>query len=687
MNVNGSIPDIYWPYHLSSPKVRQGYLVGWHHQPLTFCVAAVISDIELDALTRLIDQFCADDMDTNLRLIRNVCHGPPSVLGELARTPHTPSNAPYWLNVDLSDKYLPIPTQLSVQGAPIRMQSYQLIFYEQPNPERLQFFGLEPLPLDISRRKKAPISSTTEQVTRQNQACLVHNGRDILGMPQEEPPTHLAPVLAEINSSFYLEQGIRAMLQQQERQQRESGARDFWAFGRVPFMWLAWAMQWPRKVMVGLCLSLGCVVFAVVEMILYVLALRIPKLQVSFKDISAAGQQIDLRLQQLYFWPRQYVMLRRRNWANTAEARAYYINFYNSMWLVANDIIIGVAVGSYLMGNCDQVSQRLHETLKGYTVDSLTSMMYWFLKTPAGLKLNIELGRFLSELFLWLIQLWVECMRAMEPWTARILWMIGYSGIFGVSMVIALLSDMLAVLTMHLYCFYMVAARIFNWQLVTVYALFNLFRGKKRNMLRHRIDNCDYDLDQLLLGTCLFTLLTFLFPTVFLYYLTFALGRICVIFLQAIMETLLAFFNHFPLFAIMLRVKDPDRVPGGIRFDVFPSDTFLYKHHWLRQTLHDLSTLNSSAKRVRFRLPDEKAPLRGTLLRIKNTPVPFGAIFFQYMLLWKRLSAHYFSSHVFRCFLYGEPIKPSPKLQYPMLPDTRPPLKTILRMLRTMWNK
>lgn len=44
-------------------------------------------------------------------------------------------------------------------------------------------------------------------------------------------------------------------------------------------------------------------------------------------------------------------------------------------------------------------------------------------------------------------------------------------------------------------------------------------------------------------------------------------------------------------------------------------------------------------------------------------PIPLGAIFFQYMLLWKRLSAHYFSAYVFKCLLYGEPIKPIPKLQ------------------------
>lgn len=55
------------------------------------------------------------------------------------------------------------------------------------------------------------------------------------------------------------------------------------------------------------------------------------------------------------------------------------------------------------------------------------------------------------------------------------------------------------------------------------HALFLHIPGKKRNTLRHRIDSCDYDLDQLLLGTILFTLLTFLFPTIVVYYLTFAL--------------------------------------------------------------------------------------------------------------------------------------------------------------------
>ena len=135
-------------------------------------------------------------------------------------------------------------------------------------------------------------------------------------------------------------------------------------------------------------------------------------------------------------------------------------------------------------------------------------------------------------------------------------------------MPIALFSDLVSMLTVHIYSFYIASARIFNWQLTIIISLFHLFRGKKRNVLRNRIDSCDYDLDQLLLGTILFTVLFFLLPTVVVFYLTFASARMLIISLKAALDTCLAFLNHFPLFALMLRVKDSRRLPGGIRFEL-----------------------------------------------------------------------------------------------------------------------
>ncbi len=129
-------------------------------------------------------------------------------------------------------------------------------------------------------------------------------------------------------------------------------------------------------------------------------------------------------------------------------------------------------------------------------------------------------------------------------------------------MPLSLASDLISLLTLHIHCFYIASARIYGWQLTIIISLFHLFRGKKRNVLRNRIDSCDYELDQLLLGTILFTLLFFLLPTVLVFYSTFALARMAIITLKAILDTLLACLNHFPLFPLMLRVKDSRRLPG-----------------------------------------------------------------------------------------------------------------------------
>lgn len=139
-------------------------------------------------------------------------------------------------------------------------------------------------------------------------------------------------------------------------------------------------------------------------------------------------------------------------------------------------------------------------------------------------------------------------------------------------MPIALASDLVSLMTLHIHSFYIASARIYHWQLLTIYSLFHLFRGKKRNVLRNRIDSCDYELDQLLLGTVLFTLLSFLLPTVLVFYSTFAFARSAIIVLKAILDTMLAALNHFPLFALMLRVKDSRRLPGKIFNELFLPD-------------------------------------------------------------------------------------------------------------------
>lgn len=146
----------------------------------------------------------------------------------------------------------------------------------------------------------------------------------------------------------------------------------------------------------------------VAETLLLLLEFRVKPGCAALKDISATAQQVEIRLQQFCYWPMQYMTLRQRkiNWASVTTSHPDYIRFYNSLWLVANDVIIGIALGSYIIENADWVAVQINDLLSMYTVDALRSGIIWLKRFPAGLKLNVELAAFLGDLFLWVIEYW-----------------------------------------------------------------------------------------------------------------------------------------------------------------------------------------------------------------------------------------------------------------------------------------
>ena len=132
----------------------------------------------------------------------------------------------------------------------------------------------------------------------------------------------------------------------------------------------------------------------------------------------------------------------------------------------------------------------------------------------------------------------------MSPFVEHILWHVGLSACLGLTVALSLLSDIIALLTFHIYCFYVYGARwawaspsppppgrcrgsgwAFEWggagrgkrvgrgrggarpdstascrlyclKIHGLSSLWRLFRGKKWNVLRQRVDSCSYDLDQ-----------------------------------------------------------------------------------------------------------------------------------------------------------------------------------------------
>jgi hypothetical protein len=255
--------------------------------------------------------------------------------------------------------------------------------------------------------------------------------------------------------------------------------------------------------------------------ILWILYMELPTLgknKTTLKQLSSTAQQLSLRLKQISTWP-QHLM---GSASPTSTTNLFHISFYNVLWLILNDLFMGVLLGWTIIHHRHDISHYVGSMVRHYTHDRAQDQIIWLMGWPSGLKLNDDLDLFLGDMFLWLLSAWNEYTKDFASHGHIYFFIVGLSGIFGASVIISILNDTLFFLTMHLHWFYVIMSRVYHLHVTVLLSLFNLLRGKKRNILRHRIDQADFSLDQLMVGTIMFTLLTFLLPTVAVYYATFA---------------------------------------------------------------------------------------------------------------------------------------------------------------------
>ncbi|XP_077980126.1 phosphatidylinositol N-acetylglucosaminyltransferase subunit Q-like [Glandiceps talaboti] len=246
-----------------------------------------------------------------------------------------------------------------------------------------------------------------------------------------------------------------------------------------------------------------------------------------------------------------------------------FISKGNLFCSIILDVILGVMVMLWLFHN-DYPERLACQLLHSLDVvgAELQKLLEWLMGVPAGLKLNSQLDEFLGKFFLYHVYLWIGYLNILRPFMATILWSIGLSGCLGLSIFLSLVEDFLSMLTLHIYCFYVYAARLYNLQLSGLSSCWRLFRGKKWNVLRQRVDSCQYDVDQLFLGTILFTVLLFLLPTTALYYIVFTSFRLLVLLLDSLLANTVITLNTFPVFSLLLRLFHSDMLAGGVRFTV-----------------------------------------------------------------------------------------------------------------------
>lgn len=310
-------------------------------------------------------------------------------------------------------------------------------------------------------------------------------------------------------------------------------------------------------------------------------------------EVSLWCKQLDLRLRQITYFPVQFLCyydptLLPSTLLNELQLpvpnekhninNSNYINLYNLIWLIANDVLLGRAIHSLIVQEKDSIAEFLNDTLlDGLVFGKLDDMISWIGSDhPAGFKLNNELGHFMEAMFLWTLQAWHDVFDGFIAFTESETWFVLVFSLvfttlsyFGVSFMIAILIDYVNLVTLHIYFFNMATTKIYHRQVEMLKSLTQLFRGRKYNVLRNRIDSLDEDqfrIDQLLLGTFIFMILIYLLPTTFAFYFLFFAARVSILTSVKLGEKFILCFNLFPLFVVLLKLKNSRRLQGGIYF-------------------------------------------------------------------------------------------------------------------------
>ncbi|GLD72420.1 phosphatidylinositol N-acetylglucosaminyltransferase subunit Q isoform X2, partial [Lates japonicus] len=123
------------------------------------------------------------------------------------------------------------------------------------------------------------------------------------------------------------------------------------------------------------------------------------------------------------------------------------------------DVALGMLLISWLYR--DNHIPMLANTLvpaADHVAKELEELLQWLMGAPAGLKMNRALDQVLGRFFLYHIHLWISYIHLMSPFIEGILWYGGLSACLGLTFALSLLSDMVALLTFHIYCFYVYGA-------------------------------------------------------------------------------------------------------------------------------------------------------------------------------------------------------------------------------------
>ncbi|OAY64912.1 Phosphatidylinositol N-acetylglucosaminyltransferase subunit Q [Ananas comosus] len=235
---------------------------------------------------------------------------------------------------------------------------------------------------------------------------------------------------------------------------------------------------------------------------------------------------------------------------------------------LAVDVILGIVLGVTLFTNIEAICFST-VTIAHYVTDNvLRAGCVWLMGVPAGFKLNSELAELLGMISLNAIQIFSTLWFFMSTSLGHIILGLAISGIvFGLTIPAALCIDMINLATVHVRTLHLFISFLYSQQIQVLASLWRLFRGRKWNPLRRRLDSYDYTVEQHVVGSLLFTPILLLLPTTSAFYIFFTMLNSMITSICIMVEIMISFLHATPYAEVIFWLTMRRRFPSGIWFE------------------------------------------------------------------------------------------------------------------------
>ncbi|XP_055584734.1 LOW QUALITY PROTEIN: uncharacterized protein LOC129737596 [Uranotaenia lowii] len=226
-------------------------------------------------------------------------------------------------------------------------------------------------------------------------------------------------------------------------------------------------------------------------------------------------------------------------WNSSIQIKGYE----GAKWSLLFDIGFGVAIFSLVLwfGNQELISWSTLSwscTICGSFCNSSRKPDWTETERPAE--------RFFLNCFLYHVELWWTFLIIVSPAIRFLFIPLSILGLLGLSFQLAMLSDLIILISLHAHCFYIYAAVLYRIEVGGLLALYRIVLGKKKNVLRDRVESHEYMNRQLFLATLTFAVLLFLLPTILVYYVVFATLRFAIFCASFLLMTVRRIILRFP---------------------------------------------------------------------------------------------------------------------------------------------